>query len=135
MPSAPQSEVEQRVRVSGPLIALNAAYAVMLIALAVVPTIPGAGIGVSDTLVHAAVYGVQALMLFVMLVAVLSTTKALAAAWIGATGFGLITEALQFFRPERSVEFKDVIANAIGAGVVVMLVVVLRRRRPTGRTD
>ena len=135
MPSELQTEVEKRVRVSGPLIALNAAYAGLLVALAVVPSIPGAGVGVSDTVVHAAVYGVQALMLFLMLNAVLPATKALAAAWIGATGFGLITEALQLFRPERSVEFKDVIANAIGAGLVVVLVVVMRRFRPTGRTD
>ncbi len=135
MPSEPQAEAEQRVGVSRPLIALNTAYAAMLIALAVVPSIPGAGIGVSDTVVHAAVYGVQALLLFVMLNAVFPTTRALASAWIGATGFGLITEAVQLFRPERSVEFKDVIANAIGAGLVVAFVVALRRRRPTARTD
>ena len=114
---------------------MNAAYAALLIALAVVPSIPAAGVGISDTVVHAAVYGVQALMLFLMLNAVFPTTRALASAWIGATGFGLITEALQLFRPERSVEFKDVIANAIGAGLVVAIVIVLRRRHPKARTD
>jgi len=76
-------------------------------------------------------YGLQALLLFLMLRGVLPMLSALAASWAGATAFGLMTEALQTLRPERTAELGDVVADGVGAALVVVAIAIAGRDRRT----
>jgi VanZ family protein len=77
---------------------------------------------IPDWLAHAVAYGIQAGLLFWALKPVLGRAPALVTGGSGAVLFGICTESLQLLQPERTVELRDVIANAIGVMVAASAV-------------
>ena len=60
-------------------------------------------------------------------VSLMLTLTAAVAAWIGATGLGVVTELMQRLQPTRVAEVSDVLADAVGAAVVVLVCLAMRR--------
>lgn len=54
-------------------------------------------------------------------------------AWIYATGYGLLMEVLQMLVPWRSADWKDALANALGAAIGVWVGERIPRRRVEAR--
>lgn len=110
-------------------------YAALLIMLAVIPSpAPYVAPGVSDSVLHAAGYGVFALL--VAWTVQPSVSRAIAAGIagvVGGVGLGATTELLQELVPWRSAELRDVgwdlAGAAIGAMAWLVLLFVLRRRK------
>ena len=102
----------------------------MLLAVAgLAASLPGSALLVSDALVHGVAYGVQTLLLFWMLRAVLQPLNALLGAVLGAGLYGALVEALQFLQPTRAVEAGDLAANFAGVGVGCAVILVFRATR------
>ena len=95
---------------------LTVLYGTILIVLAVIPRVEGAGVGVSDWVLHALAYGLFGGLLLV--------SSFGSGAWLavgGATALGLATELLQLFVPYRRFEILDVVADSFGAFLVVLI--------------
>lgn len=108
--------------------AINAGYAILLVVMAVMPHTSSVAVSlVPDWLAHASAYGIQAGLLIWALSPVVGGAGALAAGILGAGLFGAATEALQFLQPERTVEFRDVVANGVGAIVVGLSIALVTR--------
>lgn len=107
-------------------------WSLMLMVGAVVP---GAGsIPTPDSVQHASAYGVEAGLLFWLLARSLGPASAAFGAWAGATILGAVTELMQLAVPFRRCELRDVVADAVGAVLVVAAwLVVLRSRAVRGR--
>jgi len=103
------------------LVALNVIYAALLAVLAISPRAPGAS-EVPDGLAHAVAYGIQAILLYAMLVQKWPSGQALVTGCLGATAFGALTEGLQMLQPTRSTEVMDIVADACGALAAAALV-------------
>lgn len=99
-------------------------YGVILVVLAVIPSIEGQGFGASDGVLHAVAYGLFGGLLLVSVSGRLSVPRAAMAAVGGASAFGLLTEVLQFLVPYRCFEVLDVVADSIGAIAVVLFLLV-----------
>ncbi len=111
---------------------VNLAYAVILVIMAVVPSTPRiAQLSMPDWCAHAAAYGLQAALLFWACRPSFSRGRAMVLGVVGASAFGMATEALQILQPERSVELKDLVANS--AGALLICVVIAVAGRLTGR--
>jgi VanZ family protein len=100
---------------------LNVTYAALLVALAVLPRVPGVA-DMPDRITHACAYGVQALLVFSLLAQTWPIGWALVTSWLGATIFGGFTEGLQMLQPSRSTELMDLIADASGAFAMCALI-------------
>ena len=115
--------------------AANAGYAALLIVVAILPpSVIASRAAVPDWLAHGAAYGIQSALIFWALHPVMRRRSAVVGAVAGAIGFGTATEALQLLQPERAVELSDVVANAVGAGLVgaaLAVVVPNRDREPS----
>lgn len=74
-----------------------------------------------EGLLHALAYGGQALLLLWLLWGSLGPSAATACAGSGALGFGILTELLQLLQPARSAELPDIVADAIGVAVALIL--------------
>ena len=99
----------------------NCFYALLLIGLALIPRVPSIpGLSSSDFLAHALAYGFQGGLLFWLFEAS-SQERAAPWAFFGASGFGVLTEVFQLFSPVRHFEYHDMVADAVGAIVVVSL--------------
>ena len=96
-------------------------YGMILIVLAVIPRIDAPGMGPSDWVLHAMAYGVLGGLLFASGLGRGGTVQGVVMAVGGATVFGLATEFLQLLIPYRSFEIRDVVADAVGALVVVLV--------------
>jgi len=108
--------------------AINLAYGGVLIVLAVMPSDTVAGAWVPpDWAAHAAAYGMQTALLSWALRPSFGARRAVAAGMAGAVLFGLATESLQLLQPSRSVELRDVAANAAGAAAVWCVLTVASR--------
>jgi VanZ family protein len=103
------------------LVGLNVTYGALLVALAVLPRVPGAA-DIPDRITHGCAYGVQALLIFTMLAETWPIGRALVTSWLGTTVFGGLTEGLQMLQPSRSTELMDVIADASGAFAMCALI-------------
>ncbi|MFV2071276.1 MAG: VanZ family protein [Thermoanaerobaculales bacterium] len=104
----------------------NAVYATLLAIGGLSPGIP-AGVGLlTDTWSHSLAYGVQAILLFLVLSDPFPPVRAAWLSFLGASGFGAGVELLQFFQPAREVEFADLIANTGGALAASLLSLALR---------
>lgn len=104
---------------------LTVFYGVILVILAVLPRIEGHGLGAPDFVLHGVAYGLFGGLLWVSgLDRRISGMRLGMAAVGGAALFGLLTEILQFFISYRSFEVADVVADTIGAMVVVLFLVV-----------
>jgi len=105
---------------------VNAIYAALLVALAVVPPSPWPGASsVPDWLAHGVAYGVQAALLFWAVPGTATTRSRTLAALTGAIVFGAVTEALQLLQPARSTELIDVVADAVGAAISLLLILIV----------
>ncbi len=106
----------------------NISYAVVLVVLAVIPPTPQVTeLAVPDWLAHATAYGIQAGLLFWAFNPLLAHHRALILGVLGASAFGIVTEGLQLLQPGRSVEFKDLVANTLGALLVCAIVAIAGR--------
>jgi len=95
---------------------VNLGYAVSLAIMAVVPSTSGISqLSIPDWCAHAAAYGLQAALLFWACRLSFTRGSAMVYGFVGASAFGMATEALQLLQPERSVELKDLAANSAGA--------------------
>jgi VanZ family protein len=115
----------------------NAAYAAILVVLALLPSIPpvaGRVIEIPDWAAHGTAYGVQAALLIWAWLPSIGTLRSAVAGIVGASSFGAVTETLQLLQPARSVEARDLAANAIGALVFGGLVVIVRTAMSGRRT-
>ena len=84
---------------------VNLVYAVILVILALVPSIADvAGLNIPDWFAHA-----------LALLPGLGRRGSLVGGLLGATLFGIGTEGLQLLHPARSVEMKDLAANTVVA--------------------
>ncbi len=111
-PSKPRPNVATRW-------AANAGYAIILVVIAVIPQTTAAAVSmVPDWFAHALAYGSQAGLLFWAMAPLVGVRSALVGGLFGAVSFGAATEVLQFLQPGRVVEFRDVVANSVGALVV-----------------
>ena len=110
---------------------VNAAYATLLIGLAVMPAVPNSAQQIPDDVAHAIAYGLQAVLLYALLDKGLATVPALALACFGAIGLGLFTEGLQLLQPSRASQAADVLANAIGVAAAAIVIMLVRGRKRT----
>lgn len=96
--------------------AANGGYAILLVTMAVLPsTLTGVGSSVPDWLAHAVAYGIQMALVYWAALPSLGHRRSLAVGVVAAGVFGAVTECLQFLQPARTVELKDLAANAVGA--------------------
>lgn len=120
----------------GPKVALavaNIAYGTALLVLAYIPRVPSLdGVEVPDEVAHAVAYGIQALLLLMLLARLTSRTLAGLAAWLGATLFGGLTELLQILQPARASQLSDLAADGVGALLAVALGLLLVSRSSRG---
>jgi VanZ family protein len=115
---------------TGALAAVNSVYAGLLVVLAYLPHVPRvAGVQIPDTAAHVVAYGIQGLLLLLLLRPLLSPGLAALGGWLGAVAIGALTELVQVLQPTRSPELRDVVADAAGAVVAVGLAVIGRRWR------
>jgi VanZ family protein len=104
------------------LAVVNVAYAALLVAASIVPPSAVQIQSISDTASHGLAYGLQAVLLFALLVGRRAAPgRAAVAAVAGATLFGAFTESIQSVLATRSAEWHDLLADALGAGVGVAL--------------
>ena len=113
------------------------AYSVALVVLCVMPRPPAV---MPDTVAHGAATGIQAVLFYWLGASFLSAVGALAAAWLGATAFAGLLEALQYLMPPRTAELVDVVSGMVGASAMLAGVLLVRwalraargvsRRRP-----
>jgi len=111
------------------LLLVNLLYAALLVAGGLVPDLPANTGQIPDVILHGTAYGLQTLLLFCLLYPVMKSPRAILVAAVCATIFGAIVETSQLMQPNRSVEFKDVIANATGACLSALAVAIIRRKR------
>jgi VanZ family protein len=90
---------------------------------------------VPDTFAHAAAYGLQAGMLLWLLSRELTTGQAFVFAWLGATLYGLVTELAQLLVAARSFEVSDMVADAVGAALVLTAVGMVQLMMKWGSQD
>jgi VanZ family protein len=103
--------------------AANGGYAIFLVIIAVLPSTSVApSFWVPDWFAHAVAYGIQAALLYWATLPSLGHRRSLVAGVVGAGSFGVVTESLQFFQPERAVELKDLAANIVGALLVCCVI-------------
>ena len=95
-------------------------YSAVLVGLAGAPSLPALPGAITDVHLHAVAYGLHALILYWTTAAVFSPLGAIGAAWIGASAFGGLTELHQLFRPPRTPELKDLLADIAGAGAALL---------------
>ena len=97
--------------------AANGGYAILLVITAVLPssTLAAVGSSVPDWLGHGVAYGIQMALVYWAALPSLGHGRSLAVGVIAAGAFGLVTEGLQLLQPARTVELKDLAANAVGA--------------------
>lgn len=95
----------------------NGGYAILLVIMAVLPSsaLTAVGSSVPDWLGHGVAYGIQMALVYWAALPSLGHGQSLAVGVIAAGAFGFVTEGLQFLQPARSVELKDLVANAVGA--------------------
>jgi len=114
--------------------AINAGYAILLIIMALVPSTSSiAELSPPDWISHAAAYGIQTAFVFWACLPTRGRNRALLIGVVGASAFGIVTEALQLFQPSRSVELKDLAANSAGALLACGLIIAAARL--TARRD
>lgn len=108
--------------------AIIIAYSVLLIVAAVLPSrIVATAASVPDWVSHALAYGIQAGLIHWGLVPITGWRRALVGAFLGTVAFGALTEAMQLLRPGRSLELKDLVADAAGALIVCLTIIGIGR--------
>ncbi|MEE4272189.1 MAG: VanZ family protein [Thermoanaerobaculales bacterium] len=110
-------------------------YSALLVILSMMPaSAASTSLGVPDWLAHGIAYGIEAAMLAWGLSGVAVVRRPILAGLIGAIAFGMATESLQLFRPDRTAELKDLAANTAGAILAAVSMLVFGTRR-MGRSE
>jgi VanZ family protein len=112
---------------------LNLCYACVLIWLAVTPSVPAAGEWFPDKLAHALAYGGETVLLYWVLISLVQPLTATVAAWLGTGALGMLTEILQALQRERSADPGDLMADMVGATIVIVAATLVRRAVPAAR--
>ncbi len=103
--------------------ATNVGYAILLLIMALIPSTSRVmELSVPDWFAHATAYGIQSALIFWASLPSIGRRRALVIGVIGASVFGMVTEGLQLLQPGRSVEFKDLVSNTLGALLVCGIV-------------
>jgi VanZ family protein len=112
---------------------LNLCYAWVLIQLAVAPSLPAAGAWFPDKLAHALAYGGETVLLYWVLISLAQPLTATAAAWLGTGVLGMLTEILQALQRARSADPGDLMADMVGATIVIVAATLVRRALPAAK--
>jgi len=91
--------------------------------------------GPSDKLVHAAVFGLLALLWFLALRPGRQVVTAAVLAFLLATAWGALDEIHQAFVPGRHADLLDLLADAVGAGVGIVVALSWARGRPVAEEN
>jgi VanZ family protein len=113
------------------VIAANLIYAVALLVVGLIPSIPEAVAGVSDHLAHAMAYAVQAVLLYGLFLRSCGRGRAAVLAIGVAVLYGGFVEMLQSLQPTRTVEAADLVANTVGAAAATVIVYIVTGTRAT----
>lgn len=116
------------------VIAANVAYAVALLILGLIPSVPRAVAGVSDLFAHAAASAGQTVLLFALFLPSGGRRRAALLALGVAVLYGGCVEMLQSLQPARTVEMADQVANAVGACAAMSFVYLVTGLLPTDLT-
>lgn len=101
---------------------LVAAYAAAVCVFSVIPTNSVEAVPYLDKVTHLSEYLIFAWLLAqAMRVSEADRPEHLVWAWIYASSYGLLMELVQVMIPWRSAEALDAVANALGAGVGIVL--------------
>ena len=112
---------------------LNLCYAWVLIQLAVAPSLPAAGAWFPDKLAHALAYGGETVLLYWVLISLAQPLTATAAAWLGTGVLGMLAEILQALQRARSADPGDLMADMVGATIVIVAATLVRRALPAAK--
>lgn len=115
-----------------PLIAANLMYAITLLVLGLIPSVPAAVAGVSDHVAHASAYAVQTVLLYAFFMPSAGRGRAALVAVGVAVLYGGCVEILQSFQPARTVEGADLVANTVGAVAAASLLYLVTSWRSRG---
>ena len=103
------------------VIAANLVYAVALLILGLIPSVPVAVTVVPDHLAHAAAYAGQTVLLYAVFLTSSGRGRAAVLAAGSAVLYGGCVEILQSLQPTRTVELADLLANTVGACVAMFV--------------
>jgi VanZ family protein len=117
------------------VIAVNLVYAATLLSLGVVPDVPEITAGIPDFAAHGFAYAAHTVLLFALLLPSIGKGNAVLLAVAGAVLYGGLVEILQYFQPARTVEIRDLGANAIGALVAATVLYLVTGREQKAVTD
>jgi len=113
------------------VIAANLVYAASLLVLGVAPDVPDVAVDIPDFAAHGIAYAAHTALMFALLFPLVGRGKAAILAFAGAVLYGGLVEALQFLQPARTVEIRDLLANAVGAGMAAMILYFVTRSKTT----
>jgi len=113
------------------VIAANLVYAASLLFLGVAPDVPDFGVDFPDFAAHGIAYAAHTALMFALLLPLAGRGNAAMLAFAGAFLYGGLVEALQFLQPARTVEIRDLLANAVGAGMAAMFLYFVTGSRTT----
>jgi VanZ family protein len=114
------------------VIAANLVYAAVLLFLGVAPDLPNVAVEIPDFAAHGIAYAAHTALMFALLLPSIGRGRAAIFALAGAVLYGALVEALQLLQPARTVEFRDLLANSVGAGAAAMILYFVTGRRATG---
>jgi len=117
------------------VIVANLVYAAVLLCLGVIPDVPEVAVDIPDFAAHGLAYAGHTVLLFFLLLPLIGRGNAPVFALTGAVLYGGLVEALQFLQPQRSVEMRDLLANAIGAVAAATLLYLVTGRDRQAATD
>jgi VanZ family protein len=117
------------------VIAANLVYAAVLLSLGVLPDVPEIAAGIPDSTAHGFAYAAHTVLLFALLLPAIGKKNAVLLAVAGAVLYGGLVEILQYFQPARTVEIRDLGANAIGALVAATVLYLVTGREQKAVTD
>ena len=118
--------MRQRLIIHGPTVI----WGLTILILTSIPTLkpPDLGVGFSDKIAHAGVYGVFALLLIRSFShGLTNTNQTPQMSFLTGIVFGAVDELHQLFIPGRYAEWVDYAADVLGTGLVVLGYIVWRR--------
>jgi len=84
--------------------------------------------GFSDKILHAGEYGLLGILLYRAFKETTETAGSMSLAIICAIAFGISDEVHQWFVPQRQADFWDLVADTIGAGILILVWVVMTEK-------
>lgn len=118
------------------VLVVNIVYAVALAGVSVMSEPPRVPVLTeADWLAHGLAYMLQTLLLYCLFRPMTAPSRAIVAAAGTAALFGTVMEVVQVVMPGRFFEIQDVLANGVGIGVGVVLLLGFRRSPQTRPED